>query len=173
MNSKDASENTTLMVAAALGHNVVLAVILAHPLLNIQAGVSLSAYYTVHCTTGFLFFFRSSDVLSLHPMHVPVCVYIHAGCYRQHCTAVCYKCQEEQVCQNAAGGRSRPLHCRLHCLHSTAPRCRHRTLPVSNSTSRAWSIMCIYIHLLFISHYVLLIASVPGLHSVRVLIMHI
>ena len=60
VNSKDASENTTLMVAAALGHNVVLAVILAHPLLNIQAGVSLSAYHTVHCTTGFLFFFSQT-----------------------------------------------------------------------------------------------------------------
>ena len=40
VNSKDTNERTALMVAAALGHDAITTVLLAHPLLNIQAGVS-------------------------------------------------------------------------------------------------------------------------------------
>ena len=40
VNSKGGNETTALMVAATLGHNTVLSIMLAHPLLNIQAGVS-------------------------------------------------------------------------------------------------------------------------------------
>ena len=39
VNSKDANESTALMVSAALGHDAVTRVLLAHPLLNIHAGV--------------------------------------------------------------------------------------------------------------------------------------
>ena len=39
VNSKGGGENTALMVAAALGHNSALSVLLAYPLLNIHAGV--------------------------------------------------------------------------------------------------------------------------------------
>ena len=50
VNAKDASENTALMVAAGLGHLSVLKVMLAHPLLNIQAGVREYAhmYLTIY-----------------------------------------------------------------------------------------------------------------------------
>ena len=47
VNTKDASENTALMVAAALGHMSVLKVILAHRLLNIQAGVRECTYKNI------------------------------------------------------------------------------------------------------------------------------
>ena len=45
VNSKDTNERTALMVAAALGHDVIITVILAHPLLNIQAGVSHLCFF--------------------------------------------------------------------------------------------------------------------------------
>ena len=45
VNSKDTNERTALMVAAALGHDAIITVMLAHPLLNIQAGVSHLRYF--------------------------------------------------------------------------------------------------------------------------------
>ena len=56
VNAKDASENTALMVAAALGHLSVLKVMLAHPLLNIQAGVRKLTYMclTIQTTSTLL-----------------------------------------------------------------------------------------------------------------------
>ena len=44
VNSKDANESTAAMVAASLGHNIALAALLAHPLINIQAGVRCFIY---------------------------------------------------------------------------------------------------------------------------------
>ena len=92
VNTKDASENTALMVAAALGHVSVLKVILAHPLLNIQAGVR-------ECT--YMYLTTNNTSTPANTMHG--CMLIsHAGFYRWHCIALCNKCKEEQVCSSPA-----------------------------------------------------------------------
>jgi len=120
VNTKDASENTALMVAAALGHMSVLKVILAHPLLNIQAGVRECSY--MYLTTD-------NTSTPDNTMHGYMLI-SHAGFYRWHCVALCSKCKEEQVCSSPAGGWGRPFHCGLHSLHSPASGCVGWALPV-------------------------------------------